>query len=409
MAQVLSDGGGQLGCVDDARPDVVRLDPGGVWATPRSASPSIFTPTSLQRSPERQPTPLAASSSGRDRPDRKAPAQLGGRWSENAHLVGPSSVTPPPEIGSDFERSKMPVCVPERTVARGAWAVRYWRGDRQRCFGGVVVWEYPESSVWGKAMCPGFAAECRILPVLAQRRPDKVLEPRRVDSDRASFSCPMAGRRSTPLSTRWRGPTSSWGTPVCSRTYEQPLLAAGCIDLRPRSAVQRLVQHMESGAVDHRQHLIDWLGAVADELSDEIPSTIQHDDLQPANVLLDGRILDWGDASLAHPFASLLTALMPGNPRRPGTPPERRAMRDEYLASWAAHLGLEIGNPTTSNWLCRQVDLAMLIAPIGRIDTWLRAPQGALQQYPDEIDRWIDHLERSYADPPRPRPVACAG
>ncbi len=74
-------------------------------------------------------------------------------------------------------------------------------------------------------------------------------------------------------------------------------------------------------------------------------------------------------------------------------------MRDEYLASWAARLGLEIGNPTTSNWLCRQVDLAMLIAPIGRIDTWLRAPQGALQQYPDEIDRWIDHLERSYADP----------
>ncbi len=35
----------------------------------------------------------------------------------------------------------------------------------------------------------------------------------------ASFSCPMAGRRSTPLSTRWRGPTSSWGTPVCSRTW----------------------------------------------------------------------------------------------------------------------------------------------------------------------------------------------
>lgn len=193
MAQVLSDGGGQLGCVDDARPDVVRLDPGGVWATPRSASPSIFTPTSLQRSPERQPTPLAASSSGRDRPDRKAPAQLGGRWSENAHLVGPSSVTPPPEIGSDFERSKMPVCVPERTVARGAWAVRYWRGDRQRCFGGVVVWEYPESSVWGKAMCPGFAAECRILPVLAQRRPDKVLEPRRVDSDRGLLLLPDGG------------------------------------------------------------------------------------------------------------------------------------------------------------------------------------------------------------------------
>lgn len=211
----------------------------------------------------------------------------------------------------------MPVCVPERTVARGAWAVRYWRGDRQRCFGGVVVWEYPESSVWGKAMCPGFAAECRILPVLAQRRPDKVLEPRRVDSDRGLLLLPDGGPTiDTALDTvAWTDFIVGYaGLQQDLVGYEQQLLAAGCVDLRPRSAVQRLVQHMESGAVDHRQHLIDWLGAVADELSDEIPSTIQHDDLQPANVLLDGRILDWGDASLAHPFASLLTALMPGNP-----------------------------------------------------------------------------------------------
>lgn len=74
-------------------------------------------------------------------------------------------------------------------------------------------------------------------------------------------------------------------------------------------------------------------------------------------------------------------------------------MRDVYLASWATRLGLDFGNRTTSTWLRRQADLAMLIAPIGRIDTWLRAPQGARQQYPDAIDRWIDHLERSYADP----------
>ena len=74
-------------------------------------------------------------------------------------------------------------------------------------------------------------------------------------------------------------------------------------------------------------------------------------------------------------------------------------MRDAYLASWATHLELDIAKPATSTWLRRQADLAMLIAPIGRIDTWLRAPQGALQQHPDAIDRWVDHLERSHADP----------
>jgi hypothetical protein len=278
---------------------------------------------------------------------------------------------------------------PSRVVRRAPWA-------------SVVVWERPESSVWGKAMCPGFAAECRILPLLARRRPDKVLEPRRVDPDRGLLLLPDGG------------PTIDTGLDAAAWTdfivgyaglqqdlvgCEARLLAAGCVDLRPGAAVQRLAQHMESGAVDHRQHLVDWLGAVADGLGDEIPPTIQHDDLQPSNVLLDGRILDWGDASLAHPFASLLTALMPGNPRRPGRPAERRAMRDAYLASWATRLGLDIANPTTSTWLRKQVDLAMLLAPIGRIETWLRAPQEALLQYPDAIDRWIDHLERSYAEP----------
>ena len=278
---------------------------------------------------------------------------------------------------------------PSRVVRRTPWA-------------SVVVWDHSTSTVWGKAMCPGFAAECRILPLLAQRRPDKVLAPRRVDPDRGLLLLPDGGPTldSALDAATWTDVIVGYaGLQQDLVGWEQPLLAAGCIDLRPGSAVQLLARHMGNGTVDHRPHLVDWLGTVADELSNEVPSTIQHDDLQPSNALLDGRILDWGDASLAHPFASLLTALMPGNPRRPGTPSERRAMRDAYLASWATHLGLDIGNPTTSTWLRRQVDLALLIAPIGRIDTWLRAPLGTLQLYPDAIGRWIDHLERSYADP----------
>jgi len=41
------------------------------------------------------------SSSGRDRPDRKAPTQLGGRWSKDAHLVG-TTHRHAPTIGDDF-------------------------------------------------------------------------------------------------------------------------------------------------------------------------------------------------------------------------------------------------------------------------------------------------------------------
>jgi aminoglycoside phosphotransferase (APT) family kinase protein len=40
-----------------------------------------------------------------------------------------------------------------------------------------------------------------------------------------------------------------------------------------------------------------------------IPETVQHDDLHYANLCLQGeqpRILDWGDSSISHPFASLV-------------------------------------------------------------------------------------------------------
>src|SRR5206468_12290114 len=40
-----------------------------------------------------------------------------------------------------------------------------------------------------------------------------------------------------------------------------------------------------------------------------VPETVQHDDLHMANVYARGerlRLLDWGDASISHPFASLV-------------------------------------------------------------------------------------------------------
>jgi aminoglycoside phosphotransferase (APT) family kinase protein len=53
-------------------------------------------------------------------------------------------------------------------------------------------------------------------------------------------------------------------------------------------------------------HFADLCGDLA---AQNIPETVQHDDLHMANVYTDGehlRLLDWGDASIAHPFASLV-------------------------------------------------------------------------------------------------------
>jgi hypothetical protein len=259
----------------------------------------------------------------------------------------------------------------------------------------VVAWDRPDGAVWGKAMCPGFASECRLLPLLAEHAPNAVLRPIRADVHHGLLLPDGGPTIEDHLSVdRWT--KVLLGYAELQRALvgnDDAILAAGCVDLRPHRAVQRLEQHMASGNVERRPHLLEWLHRVAAELGDAIPATIQHDDLQPSNVLADGRILDWGDASLAHPFASLLTALARGTDRRPGTDAERDTMSDAYLRSWAPLLGRDAHTEADMVWLRRQAALAQLLAPIGRIDTWLRAPAEALVMYPDAIDRWMRHLE----------------
>jgi hypothetical protein len=73
-----------------------------------------------------------------------------------------------------------------------------------------------------------------------------------------------------------------------------------------------------------------------------VPPSVQHDDLHDANVFVaDGRhrFFDWGDASVAHPFLSLLVPLRVAAQRwgcRTGTASLLR-LRDAYLEPWSAY------------------------------------------------------------------------
>jgi hypothetical protein len=70
---------------------------------------------------------------------------------------------------------------------------------------------------------------------------------------------------------------------------------------------------------------------------------VQHDDLHMANVYAEGerlRLLDWGDTSIAHPFASLVVTfrfLETRNQLAPGDPWFAR-LRDAYLEPWGGGL-----------------------------------------------------------------------
>ena len=81
------------------------------------------------------------------------------------------------------------------------------------------------------------------------------------------------------------------------------------------------------------------------EVAAESPGdTIQHDDLHVNGVWVRGeemRVMDWGDASIGHPFASLVVTfrfLELENGLQPGDPWFAR-LRDAYLEPWGAGLG----------------------------------------------------------------------
>jgi aminoglycoside phosphotransferase (APT) family kinase protein len=85
------------------------------------------------------------------------------------------------------------------------------------------------------------------------------------------------------------------------------------------------------------------------ELCDEleahrVPETIQHDDLHHANLYTRGgrlRVLDWGDASIAHPFASLVVTFrfLEERTKLPPGDPWFTRLRDAYLEPWGRNLG----------------------------------------------------------------------
>ncbi len=73
-----------------------------------------------------------------------------------------------------------------------------------------------------------------------------------------------------------------------------------------------------------------------------IGPTLDHDDLHDRNVLVDGggraTIIDWGDASLTHPFPSLAVTerFAAEAAGLPTDAPEIRSLRDAYLQPWNA-------------------------------------------------------------------------
>jgi len=211
-----------------------------------------------------------------------------------------------------------------------------------------------EGVVWFKACAPVQTFEPRLTTELFARWPELVTDVIAHDVERAWMLLADAG---DPLG-ELGNPLEAWYTALPRYAglqrgevpYAQDHLAHGVPDLRVSNLPARFDEllgrelPLQDAEIERLRRFAPRFAALCDELAAcGIPETIQHDDLHQWNLFAGGgdvRILDWGDASIAHPFASLIvtfTSLEEVNALSSGDPVFAR-LRDVYLEPWGGGL-----------------------------------------------------------------------
>jgi hypothetical protein len=209
-------------------------------------------------------------------------------------------------------------------------------------------------TVWFKACTPRQAFEVSLTAALSARWPTTVTEVLAHDVDRrwlrmADAGTPLADLGNPPA--RWNEVLPAYSQMQIGETpFALDHLDAGVPDLSlkriperldDRFAVELPITREEAAALAAMHPTVaSW----CDELDDAgIGPTVQHDDLHMYNVYVKGkalRVLDWGDASISHPFFSLFETfrfLGTANGLNPEDPWFAR-LRDAYLEPWGSDL-----------------------------------------------------------------------
>jgi hypothetical protein len=211
-----------------------------------------------------------------------------------------------------------------------------------------------DSVAWFKACSPVQAFEPRLTAGLFARWPDRVAKVLGHEEKRAWLLLADAG---TPIGV-FGNPPEAWLVvlPLYAElqrgeaVYTHEHLAHGVPDLRVATLPARYQEllhrnlPLESDEIDRLRAFAPRFTELCGELAAyDLPETVQHDDLHHANVYAEGerlRLLDWGDASISHPFASLVVTfrfLDEINKLPPGDPWFAR-LRDAYLEPWGQGL-----------------------------------------------------------------------
>jgi Phosphotransferase enzyme family len=190
----------------------------------------------------------------------------------------------------------------------------------------------PDGTVWFKAAQEELQFEARVLDVLVPLAPDLLPEVIASRPDTGWLLLRDAGVQARDDAIDWAPLLDRY---ACLQVAAAPrvgdLLAAGALDNRPAvlaDQVERLLPHLSAGTASRvRARLPELRDDLAHLAASTLPPTIDHNDLHDRNVfVLDGhvRVLDWGDAAVAHPFMTLSVE-------------EAEAARPSYLAHFPGH------------------------------------------------------------------------
>ena len=207
---------------------------------------------------------------------------------------------------------------------------------------------------WFKACSPVQAFEPRLTAGLFARWPDRVAEVLGHDERRGWLLLADAG---TPVGT-YGNPPKAWlaALPPYAElqrgevAHRDDHVAHGVPDVRLATLPDRyedLLRHdlpLRADEIDRLRLFAPRFAELCGELAaHDIPETVQHDDLHMANLYAQGarlRVLDWGDASISHPFASLVVTFrfLEETTKLPPGDPWFARLRDAYLEPWGAGL-----------------------------------------------------------------------
>lgn len=266
--------------------------------------------------------------------------------------------------------------------------------------------------VWFKANGGATRYEPRLTVALSRWTTGRVLTPLAIDAERGWSLLPDGGQtlRSTGADlAEWTEMLRQYGelqretVPLAG-----DLLAMGVPDHRPSTMPSLLAgllsrpDELRIGEADGlsaqtyarlQSSLPEFTECCAELEVAGVPPMVQHDDLHDANVFVDGERLiffDWGDASVSHPFCSLLVTLNAASHRfelAPGDPALLR-LRDSYLEPWTERHDRED--------LIRAVSLAVKVGTVGRALAWRRALTGsgaaAWRDYGEAVPGWLAEL-----------------